>query len=210
MKFHNSYSNYWLALFFILVILCSSNAQTQFTSCNTSQPLPDDYLTANFIDQDSLINDEPENIGAWFQLGLGSASANLNYRFNPSSFTQLTLSLHVRKNKSLFSLGAESATTFSSWKINTYWGSYGYALYSTYIDGSISAGLSYSDWQYNTEDDTTGIIHSPGSIGLIIKAQILPHLPMGLGLGLVFTFNASKEVEYTSISLVLAIGSWSL
>jgi hypothetical protein len=209
MKSHYSYSNIWLALFFTLIISFSIKAQTQFTSYNTSQPLPDDCLTTNFDNEDSLINYKPENIGAWFQFGIGSASANLNYRSKSSSFTQLTLSLHVRKSKSLFSLGAVQATEFSVWKINTYWGSYGYAFYSTFIDGSLSAGLSYSKWEYNTTTES-GTIHSPASIGIIIKAQILPHLPIGLGLGLVFTFNASKEVDYTSISLVLAIGSWSL
>ena len=208
MKFHYSYSNIWLALFFILVIFCSIKAQPQSAFYNVSHFFSNDYLKTNFAEEDSSISDEPENIGVWLQLGIGSLNANLNYRFNPSNFIQLAFSVHFRKNHSLFSLGIEQATSSCCWEINTYWGGYGYSLNSNYIDGSISAGLSYSEWQYNTESET-GIIHSPGSFGVIIKAQLLPHLPMGLGLGLVFTLNASKEVSYTSISLVLAIGDWS-
>lgn len=207
MIFRYSYWDIWLALFFLLVIPFNTTAQTQITNSNTSHFNSDDYPNINFA-EDSLINDESENIGVWLQFGIGPTSPNLNYSFNPSSFYHFALSMHIRKSKSLFSLGAERASSACCWKIRTYWGGYGYSLNSSYIDGSLSAGLSYSDWEYNTEDDTTGIIHSPGSIGLIIKAEILPHLPLGVGLGLVFTYNVSKEVEYTSISVVLAIGAW--
>lgn len=208
MKSHHSYLNIWLVLFFTLVISNNITAQSHFTSYNTSHFLSNDYLTENLAHEDSLNNDEPVNMGGWLQFGIGSTNAKLNYEFNPSQFTQLELSIHVRKSNSVYSFGAEQATTTCCWKITTFWGTYGYSLNSNYIDGSISAGLSYSEWQYDTESET-GIIHSPGSPGVIIKAQLLPHFPIVLGLGLVFTVNASKEVSYTTISLVLAIGAWS-
>ena len=116
--------------------------------------------------------------------------------------------MNVRKSKSLFSLGIDYASTTCCWKLNTYWGGYGIALSSKFLDFCVSAGPSISTWQYNTESET-GKINSPASIGIIVKAQILPHLPKGLGLGVLLTYNASKEVDYTSVSFVLAIGGWS-
>ena len=208
MKFPYSYSNMRVALIFSIVISFYIKAQTQFTTYDTSQFLPDDYLTENLADEDSLIDDEKKDIGIWFQLGIGSTRPNLNYGFNPSSFTHLALSLNVRLSKSLISLGIDKASTTCCWEINTYWGGYGIALSSNYLDVSVSAGPSISTWQYDTETES-GKINSPSSIGVIIKAQILPHLPIGLGLGIVFTYNASKEVDYTSISFVLAFGGWS-
>jgi len=147
------------------------------------------------------------NHALWLQVGLGSASATVNYEYHPSEFFHAELSAHFRRNQALFSLGTDVELT-ECWGINTYWGTIGYGLHQRCLEASLNAGIGYTQWYYHTESEK-GTIYSPGVPSLMMKAQAILHLPQGIGCGGAVTANRSQEASYVAISLILALGGWN-
>jgi len=140
----------------------------------------------------------------WLQLGLGPAMADIG----PNEFFHGEMSLHFRPKNQLFSIGIDANGT-EAWGIDAFWGAFGYSFHDPFIDATLSSGLSLTQWYHYTESGNLGTLRSDYVPGILFKAQVLPHLRFGLGVGVVLTFNYSNEVEYHAVSLVLALGHWN-
>ena len=141
---------------------------------------------------------------AWLQLGLGPAVADIG----PNEFFHGEVSLHFRPENKLLSIGMDANGT-ETWGIDAFWGAFGYSFHDPFIDATLSLGLSLTQWYHYTESGSLGALRSGYVPGILFKVQVLPHFRFGLGVGVVFTVNYSREVEYHAVSLVLALGHWN-
>jgi hypothetical protein len=143
----------------------------------------------------------------WAQLSLGAASATIKDNKFYSTFIAGALSIHYRRYSKVFAVGAETAG-METWSGYSIWTTLAYSKNSKWIDSYIGGGFGYSGWSHNTESEL-GTIHSPAELGVILKAQILFHLPHLFGFGFGVTHHHSKNVIFSSFMFSFAVGSWN-
>jgi hypothetical protein len=202
-----------ILLYFTILILsgyfCKSQARENLA--NSINSLYDQNLKSELDKSDSTLSNNKNSGGFWFNLGLGSTTnTKINYNYNPDDFITFKAGFNFKYTNYLLSLGMDKSSTFpgGAWSINTYWFALGYSTNFPHWDASISFGPSFSEWKYYTENENHDIIDSPRSVGFIIQPQLLIHMKAGVGFGVIYTYNNSKEVKHTSISFVLLFGGW--
>ncbi len=186
------------SLFFYIQEVSAQNKIHDLDNNNTSKSL------------DSTEIEDASYLSLWFQLGLGSSKPKINYEYYPDSrYLGLTFDLNIKFNKYVIAIGRDVSVLIGGvWSTDSYWTAIGYSTNLQNSDASVSLGPSLSRWKYNTENDEGLVIRSPWSLGFGARVQGFIHMKTGAGIGLRFSYNHSKEVSFTSINLIIALGSW--
>ena len=204
-----------IALYFTIVIfsgyLCKSQAQEN--SDNFINSLYDQNFKQEIYKPDSSItNNKNSNLGGfWFNLGLGSTTnTKIDHKHNPDDFFTFKAGFNIKYTNYILSLGIDKSSNFpgGNWSINTYWFALGYSTNFPHWDAAICIGPRFTEWKYDAEDENLDNINSPWSLGFIIQPHLLFHMKAGVGIGVIYTYNYSKEIKYKTISCVLLFGGW--